>query len=316
MTITTTTFKLNSGHEMPAVGLGTWQGKFGSDDSALLKSTIKFALTTGYRFIDTAAVYEVEAEVGQAINESEVPREDIFVVTKLWNTMHDKVEEAFLRSLDTLGLDYLDLYLMHWPMAMDAQRNPLDHPTPAETWLAMESLLKKYPTKLRSIGVSNFSPKTIKDLLAVATIVPAVNQVELHPMLPQFDLVDAFDKLGIRTMAYSPLGQFDSPLLTDPDLLALAAKYNVPIGTLILSWSVLRGVAVIPKSTNKERLVNNISLLPEIAPEDKKAIDELHKKKNMHRRLCQVGNGTRPTGNDIVFGWTYEQLGWETFSVE
>ncbi|KAK9378608.1 NADP-dependent oxidoreductase domain-containing protein [Kockiozyma suomiensis] len=312
----TTSFKLNTGYSIPAIGLGTWQGTPGTDESELLQSTIKYALSQGYHCIDTAAAYEVEEDVRAAIAESEVPREEIFVVTKLWNAMHDRVEEAFLTSLQKLGLEYIDLYLMHWPMSSDDQMNVLDHPTPAETWLSMEALIKKYPTKLRSIGVSNFSEKTIKPLLEVATIIPAVNQIEIHPMLPQFELVDAFAKHGILTMAYSPLGQYNSPVLTHPDIIALAEKYKVPTGALVLSWEVQRGIVAVPKSTNKERIVSNITLLPELSPEDKKVLDEFHLRKGMHRRLCTVGNGVRPTGNDIVFGWTYEQLGWETFTVD
>lgn len=300
---------------MPAVGYGTWQGKPGSEASKELQDAILYALEQGYRHIDTAAAYLVEPEVGYAVNKSGIPREELFIVTKLWNADHDKAEEAFLKSLENLKTDYIDLWLMHFPQANDEFGAALEHPTPAETWLAMEAVIKKYPTKLRAIGVSNFSKKTIDELLAVATIKPAVNQVEIHPMWPQPELRRYFDQLGIHITAYSPLGQWDSPLLTHPDIIAIAEKYNVGVGTLILSWALSLGISIIPKSARKERITANINLIKKLDPQDKKFFDEFYLQKGMHRRLCLVGDGSRPTGHELVFGWTYEQLGWDTFSI-
>ncbi|KAK7203182.1 putative GCY1-galactose-induced protein of aldo/keto reductase family [Myxozyma melibiosi] len=308
--------KLNTGQLMPAVGYGTWQGKPDVNGSTELQDAIVVALEEGYRHIDTAAAYGVEPDVAAAIKKSGVPREELFIVTKLWNTDHDDVEAAFLKSLEKLDTEYIDLYLMHFPQANGAGGVALEHPTPAETWLNMEAVIKKYPTKLRAIGVSNFSKKTIDQLLEVATIKPAVNQVEVNPMWPQPELRAYFEGLGIHITAYSPLGQWDSPLLTDPEIAAIAAKYNVGVGTLLLSWCLANGVSVIPKSARRERMHANINLLKNLEPEDKKFLDEFHFKEGMHRRLCLAGDGTRPTGKELIFGWTYEQMGWETFFVD
>ncbi|KAK9462744.1 NADP-dependent oxidoreductase domain-containing protein [Lipomyces oligophaga] len=309
--ICTKTFTLNTGAKIPAVGLGTWQGQPGTNDSATLQQSIIYALDLGYRHIDTAAAYDVEVDVGKAIKQSNVKREDLFVTTKLWSTHHDKVEETFLKSLESLGLDYIDLYLMHWPMSLAADgKTPLEHPTPTETWLSMEAVIKKYPSKLKAIGVSNFSPALLDDLLAQASIVPAANQIELHPMLPQESLMSYCKSKGILVTAYSPLGQQKAPMLTHPVISGLADKYGVSVAQIILSWEVAYGVSTIPKSSNEGRLKQNLTLIPELDAADFKAISDLHKIKGMHRRLCQV-NGHSPKYGEKVLGWTMEQLGWE-----
>ncbi|KAK9468260.1 NADP-dependent oxidoreductase domain-containing protein [Lipomyces arxii] len=313
-TICTKKFLLNSGFYMPAVGLGTWQGQVGSTAATEMRDTIVYALKQGYRHIDTAAVYGVEEIVGDAIRMSGVPRSEIFLVTKLHSTHHHKVEQAFKASLARLGLDYIDLYLMHWPQSLTEDGKHTDTPTPAETWLAMEALKKKYPDQVRSLGVSNFSQKTMDELLKVATIIPASNQIEVHPMLPQHELIKYLQEKGINVTCYSPLGQYNSPILKHPSILALAEKHGVAAGQVILAWEVAKDLAVIPKSTNLKRIVENITY-PTLDTEDIRVLDQFYKGPGLHRRLCQINGGT-PTGHDIVMGWTYEQLGWEPYTIE
>ncbi|KAK9447784.1 NADP-dependent oxidoreductase domain-containing protein [Limtongia smithiae] len=312
-TFITKKYKLNNGLEIPAVGLGTWQGAYGTEAEDELRESIIFALKSGYRHIDSAAAYGVETVVGEAVRQSGIPREEIFIVTKLWSDYHDRAEEAFLGSLERLGLDYIDLYLMHWPASLTHDGKPTDSPTPAETWLNMEAVMKKYPTKLRSIGVSNFSKKTIDPLLETATIVPVVNQVEVHPMLPQTELIEYFGSKGIHVTAYSPLGQPNTPFFTDPTMTAIAAKYGLTPAQIILAWELQKGISIIPKSANRERIIANITL-PTLAPEDVKTVDDYHLGPMCHRRLCYINHGP-PTGHDVQFGWTYEMLGWDHFEV-
>lgn len=232
---------LNSGYEMPLVGLGTWQGQPGTKDALELKNTIIHALKSGYRSIDTAGHYNVEEVVGEAIRESGVPRGEIFLTTKLQNDYHDAVEEGFLGSLDRLNVEYIDLYLMHWPGSFTrGMVKAIKTPTPSETWLSMEALLKKYPTKLRSIGVSNFTKKTMDPLLEVATITPAVNQVELTPCLPEFELVDYMSSKGIHTTAYSPLARQNPAIFTHKIITDLAKELDV---APVSSHSCLDGVS-------------------------------------------------------------------------
>ncbi|KAK9478390.1 NADP-dependent oxidoreductase domain-containing protein [Lipomyces japonicus] len=310
------TVKLNSGHDLPLVGLGTWQGSVGSEAEQELISTIVYAINEqGYRHLDTAALYGVEEIVGKAVRASGVARSELFITTKLASADHARVEEAFLESLQRLGLDYIDLYLIHWPQSLTADGKSTKTPTPAQTWQALEAVQRKYPDKLRSLGVSNFSQKTLDELLAVATITPAVNQVEIHPMLPQFALVDYFKSKGIVTMAYSPLGQYDSPILKSPEINAVAVKHNVGPGQVVLAWEVGRGIAVIPKSASRTRIRDNITL-PQLDDQDVAVLDGFHAlRPDYHRRLCQINGGT-PTGHDIVLGWTYEELGWDHFTYE
>ncbi|KAK9374010.1 NADP-dependent oxidoreductase domain-containing protein [Lipomyces chichibuensis] len=314
MSICTKKFLLNSGFYMPAVGLGTWQGQSGSKAAAEMRDTIVYALQKGYRHIDTAAVYGVEEIVGEAIRMSGVPRSEIFLVTKLPSTHHAHVEEAFLESMKRLNCEYIDLYLMHWPQSLTLDGKPTKTPTPPQTWLSMEALKLKYPDQVRSLGVSNFSEKTMEELLKVAKIVPATNQIEVHPMLPQHDLVKYMNEKGILTTCYSPLGQYVPAILQNPRILDLASKYNVTAAQIVLAWEVSRDLVVIPKSTNLERIMQNITY-PELAPEDIAFLNDFYMAPGMHRRLCQINGGT-PTGHDIVMGWTYEELGWEPFTVE
>lgn len=227
-------------------------------------------LKAGYRHIDTADGYHNEEEVGRAIRDSGIPRKEIFVTTKLNNTDHHRVKEALGRSLKALDLEYIDLWLMHWPQGFQGDRciQPDEHPTYHETWAEMVKTLDT--GKVRAIGVSNFGVPILKSLLESTTVVPAVNQVELHPCLPQEALRKFAAEHGIVITAYSPIGQpaagSVSPLLTDETVKSVAKKTGATEGQVVLSWAVQNGIIVVPKSENPERLKANISVCPLLSP--------------------------------------------------
>ncbi|CCK69592.1 uncharacterized protein KNAG_0C04910 [Huiozyma naganishii CBS 8797] len=286
----TSLLKLNTGATIRAIGLGTWRSAAATDayDSVIA------ALRAGYRHIDTAAIYGNEAEVGRAIRESGVPRGEIFVTTKLWCTQHKEPELALDQSLKRLGLDYVDLYLMHWPVRMRGENMPegdkIGFPTLpngkrdiditdwnfVKTW----ELMQKLPEtgKTRAIGVSNFSINNLKDLLASPgnKIVPAANQVEMHPLLPQQELVDFCHGKGIVIEAYSPLGSADAPILKEPVIIEIAKKNGVSAAQVVISWNVQRGYIVLPKSVNKERIEANL-LTFTLTSEDFEAVNNISK---------------------------------------
>ncbi|KAG8826423.1 hypothetical protein FRC17_008257 [Serendipita sp. 399] len=297
---------LNDGTKMPGIGMGCWMGAVGGAEEA--ERTTKLALELGYRHIDTAASYGNEEAVGKVIRESSIPRDQIFVVTKLADRAHGNVEEGFNSSLDALGLDYIDLYLMHWPMANDPATKrvlqPEESPTFVETWLEMEKLLQT--GKVKTIGVSNFSVKTLEILLPKANVVPAVNQIEMHPCLPNDEVFEYCKGKGIAVAAYTPMGRPSAPFYTNPTFISLAEKRNATVGQILLSWSVQRGAVPIPKSSNPERARQNITL-PKLTSEDMAQIDQFHKQKGMHRTLC---HRSRVEDTTTLFGWTFEQLGW------
>ncbi|BFZ60141.1 hypothetical protein YB2330_001163 [Saitoella coloradoensis] len=261
------TFKLASGAKIPAVGLGTWKSKSGE-----VQAAVRTALQTGYRHIDCAWIYGNEKEVGLGLNEGGIDRHDLWITSKLWNASHQPkdVRKAITETLSNLNVDYLDLYLMHWPIAFartpDHANVPKDsngkvlideHLTEnhAETWQAMESLVKEGLVK--NIGVSNFNIRRLRKLLSEATIKPVVNQVELHPYNPQDNLLRFAEQNGVHLTAYSPLGSTSSPLLKDDVLTSLAEKKSCTVAQILLSWSVQRGTSVIPKSVNAERIRSN-----------------------------------------------------------
>ncbi|KAJ4487194.1 NADP-dependent oxidoreductase domain-containing protein [Lentinula edodes] len=318
MTANTPSLTLNNGTRMPSVGLGCWMGVPGEDERVY--HMCLNAIKTGYRHFDTAAGYGNEKQVGKAIRDSGIPRTEIFLTTKLPNFAHGNVREAFEESLNNLDCEYIDLYLMHWPQAGkpdsgeiwgDNTYRPHESPTFVETWKDMEKLLEG--GKVKSIGVSNFSIKTLDVLLPQCTVIPATNQVEMHPCLPQHDLKQYCESKGIILTAYSPLGQPGTDqaisLFNVDTIKAIANKLNVDSAQVLLSWGVQRKTAVIPKTENKARMESNMTLI-QLSDEDMKTLDEIHLQPNMHRTLTFIGFGESIIGEGNIFGWTYEELGW------
>lgn len=237
---------LNNGVEMPQLGFGVWQIP---DDEAT--KAVATALEAGYRSIDTAAIYGNEAGTGKAVTGSGIAREELFVTTKVWNSDqgYDTTLRAFDTSLHKLGLDYVDLYLIHWPMpAKD---------TYVDTYRALEKILADGRTK--AVGVSNFEPEHLKRLIAETSIVPAVNQVELHPQLQQSRLRDFHAEHGIATEAWSPLGQ-GKDLLQAPTIVAVARKHDRTPAQVVLRWHLQTGNVTIPKSSTPSRIRENIDV--------------------------------------------------------
>ncbi|TNY17772.1 aldo/keto reductase family protein [Rhodotorula diobovata] len=289
-------FRLNTGAEIPSVGLGTWQAKPGE-----VAAAVTHALKAGYRHIDGALIYQNEEEVGQGIRASGVPRSDIFLTSKLWNTYHDKVEQCLDESLASLGVDYLDLYLIHWPVRLvpnesskllpvnpDGSRAVDRHWPMSKTWAAMEALLAT--GKVKAIGVSNWSIPYLEELEKTWTVVPAVNQVELHPFNPQHELKAWCDKRGILMEAYCPLGSTNSPLLSDPELNAIADKHSVSPATVLISYQPQRGCVVLPKSVSPARIDANLELIT-LDEEDMETLDGM------------AAKGKQQRVNTPLFGW-------------
>ena len=253
------TVELANGTKMPYLGLGVFQ--MPNDQ---IKKAVHAALDFGYRHIDTAAFYENEDGLGEAIKTHAIPRKELFITSKVWNTDqgYDQTISAFNQSLKKLQTDYLDLYLVHWPV----KGKFLD------TWHALETIYEE--GRVRAIGVSNFMQHHLEQVMESGNIVPMVNQVEFHPHLVQQDLVDFCKKHNIQYEAWSPLMQgkvFEIDLLKD-----LSAKYNKTIAQIVLRWDLQKGVVTIPKSVKKNRIEENASVFDfEISEEDMKKIDAL-----------------------------------------
>ncbi|SIT95604.1 Aldo/keto reductase [Epilithonimonas bovis DSM 19482] len=239
---------LNNGTEIPDIGFGTWQ------TTENVQKTVKLALEAGYRHIDTAAIYGNEAEIGEALADSKIPRKDLYLTTKIWNSNRSTlgIKTSVEQSLKKLQTNYLDLLLIHWPANEKQFANWKE--INAETWKAMEELYKTGVVK--SIGVSNFMLPHIKALLESAEIIPAVNQIEFHPGYTQPKVVDYCKEKGIAIEAWSPIGS--GRLLKDRDLKAIADQYNVSPAILCIQFCLQCGVVVLPKSENKENINNNL----------------------------------------------------------
>ncbi|TCD62760.1 hypothetical protein EIP91_006432 [Steccherinum ochraceum] len=265
-----TSVKLNTGAEMPTLGLGTWKSAPGEVDKA-----VEVALKNGYRHIDTAAAYGNETEVGHGIKASGIKREDIFLVTKLNNTDHRIPAEALENSLKALDTPYLDLWLMHWPAPRTADGKADREHNWLDTWKAMEAIYKAHPEKVRAIGVSNVSIDFFEPLLKQATVIPAVNQVELHPSCYQEELVAFCRERGIVVTAYSPLGSDASPLLTNAVVERIAKKHSVGPANILLSVQANRpGVTVLGKSVTPSRIISNNKIV-DLTEEEVKELREI-----------------------------------------
>ncbi|KAH8656259.1 aldo/keto reductase family protein [Ilyonectria robusta] len=277
-------FKLNTGAQIPAIGLGTWQSKPGE-----VQRAVEHAIEVGYRHIDAAYCYDNEDEVGKglkaALASGKVKREDIFVTTKLWCTYHTRVEQNLDLSLKALGLEYVDLYLLHWPVAMnpngnderfpkhpDGSRDVTAERSHVDTYKDMERLVATGKTK--AIGVANYSVRYLEELLPKASIVPAVNQIENHPLLPQQEIVDFCSNKGIHVTAYSPLGSSGGPLLQLPAIQRLAEKKSASPAAVLLSWHVSNGRSVLAKSVTPSRIEENLNLV-DLDESDLQEIDDV-----------------------------------------
>lgn len=273
-------FTLNNGDKIPAVGLGTWR----ATEEGAARNSVKVALQNGYRHIDTAAIYGNEEEVGQGIKDSGVPREEIYVTTKLWNTAHNDIENALNTSLKKLGLDYVDLYLIHWPVntgdfSKAATEDQYDY---IETYKKLQDVVKQ--GKAKAIGVSNFTKYRLEKLLADkdVTIRPAVNQIEAHPLLPQPELKEYLEKENILIEAYSPLGSSDSPLFKNETIVAIAEKNKVEPAQVLVSWAVQRNTVVLPKSVTESRIISNAKTF-KLSDEDFETLNKLAEKDGVVR---------------------------------
>lgn len=257
------TIKLHNGIDIPMIGLGTWKSKDHEAYEAVLK-----AIEVGYRHIDTAAIYGNEHMVGKAIRDSNIPREDIFVTTKLWNSDqgYETTLKAFETSLQNLSLDYIDLYLIHWFKG---------HEKSLDTWRALEKLYKD--GKVKAIGVSNFNVHHIEYLLQHAEIAPMINQVETNIELPNHYLQAYCESKGIHLEAYAPLMSSDIQTLLSKEVLKdIASKYKKTVPQIAIRWLIQRNIVVLPKSINPKRIEENFNVFDfMISDEDMLKIDTL-----------------------------------------
>lgn len=237
--------KLNNGIEMPILGFGVYQ----ITDAATCEQCVYDAIAAGYRLIDTAAIYQNEEAVGKAIKRSGVAREELFITTKLWvsDAGYESARQAFNKSLERLGLDYLDLYLIHQPYG-DVHGS----------WRAMEELYQE--GRIRAIGVSNFHPDRVMDFICNTKIVPAVNQIELHPFYQQIETTQFLADKGVQTQSWAPFAEGRNGLFENEILLSIACKHQKSVAQIVLRWMIQRNIAVIPKSVREERIIENSSV--------------------------------------------------------
>lgn len=254
------TFTLNNGVKMPGFGLGVFRVEEGSQ----VYDAVRHALDAGYRHIDTAAAYENEVGVGKALQASGIPREEVFITSKLWNRDqgYESTFKAYETSIEKLGLEQLDLYLIHWPVKEKY----------VESWRALVELYEA--KKVRAIGVSNFHVHHLNDIMATSSVTPALNQIELHPLLSQVELRTFCKEKGIVVQAWSPImkGNLDLPVLTE-----IAERHNKSNAQVVLRWHVQHEIIAIPKSVNKERIIENSQIFDfSLSAEEMTAIDNLN----------------------------------------
>ncbi len=254
-------FRLNNEVEIPVLGLGVWQSPPGKGT----RDAVRYALESGYRLLDTARIYGNEGDVGDAIRESGLPRDEVFVTTKLWNSDqgYSSAMKACEESLRRLNLTYLDLYLVHWPV--EGLRK--------ETWRAMTALVKQ--GKCRAVGVSNYTTRHLQELLESADLAPAVNQVEFHPFLYQKELLEFCRLKGVQLEAYSPLTRGER--LNQAEVLALAARHGRNPAQVLIRWGLQHSLVLIPKSVKRERIVENSKVFDfALSPEEMRLLDSLN----------------------------------------
>lgn len=281
------TVELNNGVEMPILGFGTYQ----IDDHEECERSVTEALDTGYRLIDTAAGYGNEAAVGSAIEKSDVPRDDVFVTTKLWiaDAGYESTMEAFERSLDRLGFDYVDLFLIHQPYG-DVHGS----------WRAMEDRYDE--DESRAIGVSNFHPDRVMDLIANNDVVPAVDQIETHPFYQRTDEAAFLEQYDVQHQSWGPFAEGQNDIFEHDVLTSIGDQYGKTPAQVVLRWLIQRGVVAIPKSVHAERIEENFDVFDfELDSEEMEAIAELndgeslffdHRDPEMVKRLCGMDRET------------------------
>ncbi len=253
-----TTTTLNNGVRMPVLGLGVWK----IADGEKTVNSVLAALDAGYRYIDTASAYENEKGVGEGFRRSKILREDVFITTKLWNTDHNIADKALSISLKKLGLDYVDQYLIHWPVEKQRQK----------TWKTLEKLYSQ--GLCRSIGVSNYTIQHIEELLSECDIIPAVNQVEFTPFLYQRELFEYCGKKNIQLVCYSPLTE--GKRLSDPALVEVAQRYGKSTAQVLIRWCLQHGLVAIPKSENPKHIRENAQVFDfNMSDEDMGLLDSL-----------------------------------------
>lgn len=268
--------KLNNGIEIPALGLGVYR----MDDEKEAYKSVRKAIDLGYRHIDTAMIYENEIPIGQAIRESGVSRDELFVTTKLWNEdiANNNSQKAFETSLRTLGLDYVDLYLVHWPIKDKY----------VSVWSEMEKIVQS--GKARAVGVCNYQENHLQEIINLKSLMPAVNQIELHPYLSQQPLVEFCTQHDIKIESWSPLCANKNNLLQETSLKEIGEKYSKTAAQVVLRWNIERGLIVIPKSSNPARQAENLDVFDfQLTVDDMQKIDALNKDARVGPHPDEVG---------------------------